>query len=64
MENIQQTESPMMYREKEYKCPIDVTLAVVGGKWKASILNQSGKQFLNRTLLTGNEYCKFITPDL
>lgn len=28
----------MIYREKEYKCGIDVTLAVVGGKWKASIL--------------------------
>jgi DNA-binding HxlR family transcriptional regulator len=28
----------MHYREKEYKCGIDVTLAVVGGKWKASIL--------------------------
>jgi len=28
----------MVYREKEYKCGIDVTLAVVGGKWKASIL--------------------------
>jgi DNA-binding HxlR family transcriptional regulator len=28
----------MTFREKEYKCGIDVTLAVVGGKWKASIL--------------------------
>jgi DNA-binding HxlR family transcriptional regulator len=28
----------MVYREKEFKCGIDVTLAVVGGKWKASIL--------------------------
>ncbi len=28
----------MVYRDKEYKCGIDVTLAVVGGKWKASIL--------------------------
>jgi DNA-binding HxlR family transcriptional regulator len=28
----------MVYREKEYSCGIDVTLAVVGGKWKASIL--------------------------
>jgi DNA-binding HxlR family transcriptional regulator len=28
----------MIYREKEYKRGIDVTLAVVGGKWKASIL--------------------------
>lgn len=28
----------MVFRDKEYKCGIDVTLAVVGGKWKASIL--------------------------
>jgi len=28
----------MVYRDKGYKCGIDVTLAVVGGKWKASIL--------------------------
>ncbi|MGE4544830.1 MAG: winged helix-turn-helix transcriptional regulator [Pedobacter sp.] len=28
----------MIYRDKEYKCGIDVTLAVVGGKYKASIL--------------------------
>jgi len=28
----------MVYREKAYKCGIDLTLAVVGGKWKASIL--------------------------
>jgi len=35
----EQTETDLMvYREKEYKCGIDVTLAVMGGKWKASIL--------------------------
>lgn len=28
----------MVYRDREYKCGIDATLAVVGGKWKASIL--------------------------
>ena len=28
----------MVYRGKEYTCGIDVTLGVVGGKWKASIL--------------------------
>ncbi len=28
----------MVYRVKDYTCGIDVTLAVVGGKWKASIL--------------------------
>jgi DNA-binding HxlR family transcriptional regulator len=36
-QNQSETET-MIYREKEYKCGIDVTLAVVGGKWKASIL--------------------------
>jgi DNA-binding HxlR family transcriptional regulator len=38
MESNQPVEKLMMYRDKEYTCPIDVTLAVVGGKWKASIL--------------------------
>lgn len=28
----------MVHRDKAYTCGIDVTLAVVGGKWKASIL--------------------------
>jgi DNA-binding HxlR family transcriptional regulator len=28
----------LTYRDKAYKCGIDLTLAVVGGKWKASIL--------------------------
>ena len=28
----------MVYRDKEYTCGIDVTLAVVGGKRKASVL--------------------------
>jgi DNA-binding HxlR family transcriptional regulator len=36
-QNQSETET-MIYREKEYKCGIDFTLAVVGGKWKASIL--------------------------
>lgn len=38
MQKNQSAENLMVYREKEYKCPIDITLAVVGGKWKASIL--------------------------
>ena len=38
MQPDQTTDDLMVYRDKEYKCGIDVTLAVVGGKWKASIL--------------------------
>lgn len=38
MQTDQAVSDLMVYREKEYKCGIDVTLAVVGGKWKASIL--------------------------
>ena len=38
MEGKQPEAQPMIFRDKEYKCGIDVTLAVVGGKWKASIL--------------------------
>ena len=35
---------PLRYRDKEYTCGIDVTLAVVGGKWKASILWHLARQ--------------------
>lgn len=38
MQTNQKTAKPMIYRDKEYKCGIDLTLAVVGGKYKASIL--------------------------
>jgi DNA-binding HxlR family transcriptional regulator len=38
MQKNQATADVMIYREKAYKCGIDLTLAVVGGKWKASIL--------------------------
>lgn len=38
MQASQSTSELMVYRDKEYKCGIDVTLAVVGGKYKASIL--------------------------
>jgi DNA-binding HxlR family transcriptional regulator len=36
--NMGTTGDQMVYRDKEYRCGIDLTLAVVGGKWKASIL--------------------------
>lgn len=38
MSASQPAEKSMIFRDKQYKCSIDVTLAVVGGKWKASIL--------------------------
>jgi DNA-binding HxlR family transcriptional regulator len=38
MQTNQAAEELMVYRDKSYKCGIDLTLAVVGGKWKASIL--------------------------
>jgi DNA-binding HxlR family transcriptional regulator len=38
MEHNAVTSDVIVFRDKEYKCGIDVTLAVVGGKWKASIL--------------------------
>jgi len=34
----QQEKDRLVYRDKVYSCGIDLTLAVVGGKWKASIL--------------------------
>lgn len=30
--------APYVFREKHFSCSIDVTLAVIGGKWKTSIL--------------------------
>ncbi len=38
MEHNAVTSDVIVFRDKQYKCGIDVTLAVVGGKWKASIL--------------------------
>jgi len=38
MQQCQTAEERLLYRDKEYKCAIDVTLAVVGGKWKTAIL--------------------------
>lgn len=38
MQSNQNAAEVMTFREREYKCGIDITLAVVGGKWKASIL--------------------------
>lgn len=33
-----QSQASYLFRDKAYKCGIDVTLAVIGGKWKTSIL--------------------------
>jgi DNA-binding HxlR family transcriptional regulator len=38
MQQNQAAAELMTLRDREYKCGIDVTLALVGGKWKASIL--------------------------
>ena len=41
---VEHTAIPLLYRDKAYTCGIDVTLAVVGGKWKASILYHLAQQ--------------------
>jgi DNA-binding HxlR family transcriptional regulator len=67
MENIQQAGSSMIYRETEYKCPIDVTLAVVGGKWKASILwhlSQDTLRFSDLQRLFSGTTRKMLTQQL
>jgi len=67
MGNIQKSESAMIYRETEYKCPIDVTLAVVGGKWKASILwhlSQDTLRFSDLQRLFSGTTRKMLTQQL
>jgi DNA-binding HxlR family transcriptional regulator len=38
MEESYQPQGKFLYRGKEYYCPVDVTLAIIGGKWKPAIL--------------------------
>ena len=33
-----QPQVKFLYRDREYRCSVDVTLAVIGGKWKPAIL--------------------------
>lgn len=57
----------LVYREKEYKCGIDVTLAVVGGKWKASIiwhLAQETMRFSDLQRQFSNTTRKMLTQQL
>jgi DNA-binding HxlR family transcriptional regulator len=66
MQNDTSTEI-MIYREKEYKCGIDVALAVVGGKWKASILwhlAQKTRRFSDLQRLFGDTRRKMLTQQL
>lgn len=56
-----------IYREKEYKCGIDVALAVVGGKWKASILwhlAQETMRFSDLQRLFADTTRKMLTQQL
>lgn len=36
----------LVFRDQEYKCGIDLTLAVIGGKWKAAILYHLARQIM------------------
>lgn len=38
MEESYQPQGKFQYRGKAYYCPVDVTLAIIGGKWKPAIL--------------------------
>lgn len=67
MGNDEHIETLMTYREKEYKCPIDITLAVVGGKWKASILwhlSHDTLRFSNLQRLFSDTTRKMLTQQL
>lgn len=57
----------MTFRDKEYRCGIDVTLAVVGGKWKASILwhlAQETKRFSDLQRQFSDTTRKMLTQQL
>ena len=67
MQQNQAAADLMVYREKEYKCGIDVTLAVVGGKWKASILwhlAQETMRFSDLQRLFSDTTRKMLTQQL
>jgi len=67
MSKNQKKDDLMVYREKEYKCGIDATLAVVGGKWKASILWHLAQQTMRFSDLQ-RQFCgttrKMLTQQL
>ena len=67
MHSDQMAAELMTFRDKEYKCGIDVTLAVVGGKWKASILwhlAQATMRFSSLQRLFSDTTRKMLTQQL
>ena len=38
MADSNQQQARLLFRGKEFKCSVDVTLAIIGGKWKPAIL--------------------------
>jgi DNA-binding HxlR family transcriptional regulator len=44
MQTNLEVEKALIFRDKEYKCGIELTLAVIGGKWKAAILYHLAQQ--------------------
>ena len=44
MQRNSEIKKTLVFRDKEYKCGIEVTLAVIGGKWKAAILYHLAQQ--------------------
>lgn len=57
----------LVFRDKSYKCGIDVTLAVIGGKWKASILWHLAQQTMRFSELQrqfGETTRKMLTQQL
>lgn len=67
MEEKVSEEGIYVYRDKQYKCAIDITLAVTGGKWKASILWQLAQKTMRFSELQ-RQFCdttrKMLTQQL
>lgn len=57
----------ILYRDKEYRCPVELTINLIGGKWKAVLLwelSEKTLRFNELTRLFPNATRKMLTQQL
>lgn len=57
----------IIFREKEYRCPVELTIELIGGKWKAVLLWELSEitlRFNELTRLFPNATRKMLTQQL